>query len=68
MRRLPESHPGSPPDFNKGRDILMLKRMMRKEMSLALAGLKYHAETGALASTDIDLPVDSVAAPASSMM
>ncbi len=38
-------------------ELMMMKRMMRKEMDLALAGLKYHIETGSLASTDVDLPL-----------
>ncbi len=41
-------------------ELMMMKRMMRKEMDLALAGLKYHIETGSLASTDVDLPLASV--------
>ena len=41
-------------------ESMMLKRMMRKEMGLALAGLKYHTETGLLATTEVDLPLESV--------
>lgn len=41
-------------------ESMMLKRMMRQEMRLALAGLKYHIETGFIASTDVDLPLASV--------
>ena len=42
-------------------ESMMIKRMMRKEMRLALAGLKYHIETGSIASTDVDLPLANVA-------
>ena len=42
-------------------EVMMIKRMMRKEMGLALAGLKYHIETGEIATTDIDLPLANVA-------
>ena len=38
-------------------ELMMMKRMMRKEMDLALAGLKYHIETGSIATTDVDLPL-----------
>ena len=41
-------------------ESMMLKRMMRKEMQLALAGLKYHIETGSIATTDIELPLANV--------
>jgi hypothetical protein len=41
-------------------ESMILKRMMRKEMGLALAGLKYHTETGLLATTEVDLPLESV--------
>lgn len=41
-------------------ESMMLKRLMRKEMRLALAGLKYHIETGSIATTDVDLPLASV--------
>ncbi len=41
-------------------ESMMLKRMMRKEMRLALAGLEYHIETGSIATTDIDLPLANV--------
>ena len=42
-------------------ESMMLKRMMRKEMRLALAGLKYHIETGSIATTDVDLQLANVA-------
>ena len=41
-------------------ESMMIKRMMRKEMGLALAGLKYHIETGSIATTDVDLPLANV--------
>ena len=42
-------------------ELMMMKRMMRKEMGLALAGLKFHIETGSVATTDVDLPLANVA-------
>ena len=42
-------------------ELMMRKRMMRKEMGLALAGLKFHIETGSVATTDVDLPLANVA-------
>ena len=41
-------------------ESMMVKRMMRKEMGLALAGLKHHIETGSIATSDVDLPLATV--------
>lgn len=41
-------------------ESMVLKRLMRKEMEISLAGLRYHIETGSLATTEVDLPLTSV--------
>ncbi len=41
-------------------ESLMIRRMMGKEMTLALAGLKYHTETGEVSTLDVALPTDAV--------
>ena len=42
-------------------EATMMKATMQKEMTLTLAGLKYHVETGKVVTTEIeDLPVSAV--------
>ncbi len=39
---------------------LVLRRMMDKEITVTLAGLKYHTETGEISTLEVDLPTDAV--------
>ena len=41
-------------------ESLVLRRMMEKEITVTLAGLKYHTETGAIPTLDVTLPTDAV--------
>ena len=43
-------------------EAMLLRRMMRKEMAITLAGLKYHVETGKTVTTEVedDLPISAV--------
>ena len=43
-------------------EAMMLRRMMRKEMGISLAGLKYHVETGKTATMEVEdeLPISAV--------
>ncbi len=41
-------------------ESLVLRRMMEKEITVSLAGLKYHTETGEIATLDIALPTDAI--------
>ncbi len=41
-------------------ESLVLRRMMEKEITVSLAGLKYHTETGEISTLDIALPTDAV--------
>ncbi len=40
-------------------ESLVLRRMMEKEITVSLAGLKYHTETGEIATLEVALPTDA---------
>ena len=39
---------------------LVVRRMMDREITVTLAGLKYHTETVEISTLEVDLPTDAV--------